>query len=133
MEGPIQIKRLHEQEDISDDDIQELGLQPSVADVADVDTQLPAEGDSTADPNDVMVLTLGDFLEKCREVDPLVCMGITSFIEKNQEVFGTEGSEDEEGPSLDGSPADVDDISFSKAISDEKPAPGQLDLSFPKA
>ena len=134
MEGRIQIKRLNEREDISDKDIQELSLQPEIANIADVDTQLPDEGDTSADPNDVSVLTVGDFLEKCREIDPLVCMGITAFIENNQEAFGESNANHDEEPRLDGAPSDAD-ISFSKSIESDNghSASGQLDLNFPKA
>jgi len=134
MEGRIRIKRLTEQEDISDEDIQELGLQPSVADLGDIDTQLPAEGDSSADQGDVMVLTVADFLEKCRAIDPLVCMGITAFIENNADEFGnSEGSEEEEEEDhMDGAPSYAN-IDFRTAISDEEGGgkPG-INLDFPK-
>lgn len=67
------------------------------------DMQLPAPDQSTiaADP---MVMTVRDFLQKCREVDPLVCMGIESFIQKNTGAFGADQAQSEP------------DITFSNAI-----------------
>jgi hypothetical protein len=49
---------------------------------------LPAEGQSSASP-DPMTMTVGDFIARCKELDPLVCMGIESFIQKNIGSFGT--------------------------------------------
>ena len=36
---------------------------------------------------EVSQMTIGDFLQKCKDVDALVCMGIEAFIEKNKDVF----------------------------------------------
>jgi hypothetical protein len=39
---------------------------------------------------DPMVMTVGDFINKIKQFDPLVSMGLESFIEKNKELFKEE-------------------------------------------
>jgi len=69
---------------------------------------LPAEGESHV-PVDPMVMTVKDFLEKCKEIDPLVCMGIETFIQRNEGSFG-----------IDQIHGDTD-ITFSNAIGHSQP------------
>ena len=70
---------------------------------------MPAQG--------AMSMTVADFIAKCKEIDPLVCMGIESFIEKNQAAFGATA------PAQAATP----DITFSNAIAQQMtpPAPAQ--------
>ena len=90
------LRRIYEDDmqAISQADVQELGMQPEMAhnqempempiDYPAQQLALPAEGQTSAAP-DPMTMTVGDFLGKCKEVDPLVCMGIQSFIDKNMQ------------------------------------------------
>jgi hypothetical protein len=38
-------------------------------------------------PSEISQMTVGDFLQKCKNVDALICIGIESFLEKNKEAF----------------------------------------------
>lgn len=38
-------------------------------------------------PVEISQMTVGDFLQKCKNVDALVCMGIEAFLEKNKEAL----------------------------------------------
>jgi len=86
------IKRLFEEEAISQADVAEFGLQPEMDQESEFNLALPAEGESTVEV-DPMTMTVRDLLAKCKEIDPLVCMGIESFIEKNRAAFAGETSE----------------------------------------
>lgn len=74
----------------------------------------PAQSTVAVDP---MTMTVRDFLAKCKEVDPLVCMGIESFIEKNTGAFGADHAQSEP------------DLTFSTAIQPaaEPQAPAQVE------
>jgi len=48
---------------------------------------LPAAGELSTQV-DPMSMTVRDFIEKCKSVDPLVCMGIETFISQNGAKFG---------------------------------------------
>lgn len=77
---------------------------------------LPAPGETSA-PMDPMTMTVGDFISKCREIDPLVCMGLESFIEKNQHSFATPA------PAMQyPAPAMDQDVKFSNVIDTQAPA-----------
>jgi hypothetical protein len=121
MKNYINIKRLFEQEAVSAADFEELGMQPEAPEMPETPEMeapapaLPAEGESSA-ANDPMTMTVRDFIAKCKEVDPLVCMGIESFIEKNQGAFGAPAM-----PQME----PTQDLNFSNAV-----APQQDELSF---
>lgn len=129
------LKRIVEMEDVTEDDLEEVGLQPEVPNSEDIDQELPAEGETSADQYDVMTLTLADFCDKVKEIDPLVHMGLMSFIEKNAEAFG--GSS-QEGPGEEGQegPVEVpdgDDFQFTKTIKlDKLNDEGQDEFKFSK-
>jgi hypothetical protein len=112
------IKRLYEQEAIQPEDVAELGMQPE----APMEPAQPAEPTQPemeeplalpAPTPDVMSMTVADFIAKCKEVDPLVCMGLESFIEKNSDAFGG---------SMEAPAAPAQDITFSNAIANPMPA-----------
>lgn len=112
------IKRIFEQDAaITSADTAELeaGMQPEMdmSFPAEPAPALPAPGQTSA-PADPMTMTVGDFINKCKEIDPLVCMGLESFIEKNRSAFG--------GEQMPMPPADQD-ITFSTAVT---PAPTQM-------
>lgn len=131
------IKRIFEQAPaaISTSDTAELeaGLQPEFPQSTEPHAALPAPGQTHAQ-NDPMTMTVGDFVSKCKEIDPLVCMGIESFIEKNRAAFG---GEQMTLPSAD------QDLTFSTAVTPAQtqiapPAPAQsfsldqpTELNFP--
>ena len=82
---------------------------------ADLPAQLPTPAQSTV-PVDPMTMTVRDFLDKCKSLDPLVCMGIESFIEKNTEAFGADQAQSEP------------DLTFSNAVQPAAPqAPAQVE------
>ena len=66
--------------------------------------------------NDAMAMTVRDFVAKCKEIDPLVCMGIESFIEKNKTSLEAQPM----APQM--SMAPPEDITFSNAIAQPAPA-----------
>ena len=118
MKNYMNIKRLFEQEAVSAADFDELGMQPEMPETPEMEAPapvLPAEGESSA-ANDPMTMTVRDFIAKCKEVDPLVCMGIESFIAKNQGAFGAPAM-----PQME----PTQDLNFSNAV-----APQQDELSF---
>ena len=82
---------------------------------------LPPAGASSAAP-DPMTMTVNDFLNKVRTLDPLVAMGIESYIEKNMGSF-TEPQMTPTAPM-----AQEPDLSFSSQV----PAP-EPTLDFPVA
>jgi len=93
----------------------ELGLQPAAPETPempiDYPTQqlaLPAEGHASA-PVDPMTMTVGDFINKCKENDPLVAMGLELYIEKNQSMFGDHAMSNMNRP-------DDHDLTFSAAV-----------------
>ena len=69
---------------------------------------LPGEGESTVD-HDTMSMTVRDFVQKCKEVDPLICLGIEAFIENNKEAFGEPVQTDVE---IEGDDSDLSAIDF---------------------
>jgi hypothetical protein len=48
--------------------------------------ELPT-ADQSVSGIDVMSMTVRDFISKCKEVDPLVCMGLETFLENNKDRF----------------------------------------------
>jgi hypothetical protein len=83
------IRRLFEQNAaVTPEETADLGMQPEAPMMpAQPQPMLPAE-DETSAQADPMTMTVRDFIAKCKEVDPLICMGIESFINKNQMAFG---------------------------------------------
>jgi hypothetical protein len=122
MKSYTKLNRLFEDEEIvSQEDLSELDDQATgEIDSEDDQRALPAEGESSADDNP-MTLTVADFLERCRSIDPLVCMGIEKFIQDkmmtgldNDSVPYTNDTDDEE------------DLSFSAQVE-----PSRDELDFP--
>ena len=129
MKNYKKIRRIFEQEAIAPDATAELGMNPQMP--APMDSEmppmshdemnmpqdaLPAPGE-TSTPIDPMSMTVRDFVNKCKEIDPLVCMGIESFIAKNQQSFME--------PSAQSEPTS-DDMSFSNVVdAPAAPAPAQ--------
>lgn len=123
------LRRIYEDDmqAIAQADVQELGMQPEMApdqempiDYPAQQLALPAEGQTSAAP-DPMTMTVGDFLGKCKEVDPLVCMGIQSFIDKNMHAFSAP-AQPAAMPGMEAEP----DLTFSNAVAPEghmTPAP----------
>ena len=90
----------------------EMPMSPQM-DLAPQDA-LPAPDEMTSAP-DPMSMTVRDFITKCKSINPLICMGIESFIEKNRmELSSVEATE----------PATIgqDELTFSKAIEPQAPA-----------
>lgn len=82
---------------------------------AEQPAQLPTPAQSTV-PVDPMTMTVKDFLDKCKTLDPLVCMGIESFIQKNTGAFGADQAQSEP------------DLTFSNAVQPAAPqAPAQVE------
>ena len=113
------IKRLFEQEAVSSADVAEFGLQPEMEFPVQEqpELELPAEGESTVSI-DPLTMTVKDFLDKCKSIEPLVCMGIESFIEKNREAI-TGGSEEMTTPDQD--------LTFSNVIEPTEEMPAQAE------
>lgn len=115
------LRRIYEDDmqAIAPADVQELGMQPEMMPGEEMphgeQLALPAEGQTSAAP-DPMTMTVGDFLGKCKEVDPLVCMGIQSFIDKNMHAFGAPA---QPAPM----PAAEPDLTFSNAVAPEGQVP----------
>lgn len=74
---------------------------------------LPAPGEAHS-ANDAFSMTVRDFVTKCKEIDPLVCMGIESFIEKNKASLETQPAPAAPVPAQD-------DVTFSNVV--DQPAP----------
>ena len=96
----------------------ELGLQPAAPETPETPEMpidypaqqlaLPAEGQASA-PVDPMTMTVGDFINKCKENDPLVAMGLELYIEKNHSMFGDHAMPNMNHP-------DDHDLTFSAAV-----------------
>jgi hypothetical protein len=69
-------------------------------------------------------MTVSDFLQKCKEVDPLICMGIEAFIEKHKEMLG--GGMEQGGDELKdlefGAPAEGDELKSIEFPTEENPS-----------
>jgi hypothetical protein len=52
-----------------------------------MDMEEPSGMPEMGSQSEVSQMTVGDFLQKCKALDPLVCMGIEAFIEKNKDMF----------------------------------------------
>lgn len=114
------IKRLYEQEAIQLEDVTELGMQPEApmepvqqAEPTQPEAEEPLTLPAPAPAPDVMSMTVAGFIEKCKELDPLVCMGLETFIERNRDSFGGAMT-----PTVE--PAQ--DITFTNAIAAPAPA-----------
>lgn len=112
------IKRLYEQEAIQPEDVAELGMQPEapMEPAQNAEPTQPEVEEPLALPapaQDVMSMTVADFIAKCKELDPLVCMGLETFIERNRDSFGGTMT-----PTVE--PAQ--DITFTNAIAAPAPA-----------
>lgn len=91
MKNYKRIHRLFEDEMIANPD------QTAVAPMTPVATAAPVSPEPLPEPSiqpelpaatGPMDMKVSDFIAKCKEIDPLVCMGIESFIEKNSTAFG---------------------------------------------
>lgn len=101
----ILIKRLNEQDEIvSNSDVEEFGINPQSVELPvfnqEQSLELPQEGQSSADNTNMLILTLGDFIEKCKQINPLVSMGILSFIEANKDAFNGQTNQTEQPDDL---------------------------------
>lgn len=119
-----------EMEAISPDAAAEASANPENPDAAPMDpatfsqaTEMPAEPHmeipapgELQSANDAMAMTVRDFVAKCKEIDPLVCMGIESFIEKNKTSLEAQPM----APQMPMAPPE--DITFSNAIAQPTPA-----------
>jgi hypothetical protein len=81
---------------------------------------LPAPGE-TQSANDAFSMTVRDFVTKCKEIDPLVCMGIESFIEKNKASLETQPAVMPQVPAQD-------NMTFSNVV--DQPAPAEPVQNF---
>jgi hypothetical protein len=84
---------------------------------------------------DVLNLTVGELLDRCNKINPLICMGLHQFIDTNREqiLSMTTG----EAPSDDINFDEEPDLDFSKTV-EPQPADFSLDqpdtdLQFPQA
>jgi hypothetical protein len=103
------------------------------------ETQEPVEpmyqSQQKALPNfDPMNLTVAQFIERCDKINPLVCMGLTSFIESNSEALANEVNGGEEfdldkEANLDFPPAEGQSDEQQPDFSLDQPA---SDLNFPQ-
>lgn len=128
MKNYKKIRRIFEQEAIAPDATAELsaGMNPTMQPQMDAEMPqmdmphqeaLPSPGE-TSTPIDPMSMTVRDFVAKCKEIDPLVCMGIESFITKNQHSFME--------PAVPATPPMDQDMSFSNVVdAPAAPAPAQ--------
>lgn len=73
---------------------------------------LPTQDQSTSEI-DVMSMTVRDLISKCKQIDPLVCMGIETFLENNKDKFKEETSNE---------PTGDENLKFSSIVSQEAPA-----------
>lgn len=124
MKRYTKLNRLFEGEEVvSQEDLSELGDQESgEVNLDDEQLSLPAEGESSAKDNP-MILTVADFLERCRAIDPLVCMGIEKFIEDKMMT-----DLDTDSPPYTNDMEDEDDLSFSAQV---EPSKDKDELDFP--
>ena len=79
---------------------------------------------------DVMNLTVRELIERCNKINPLICMGLTQFIElNNEQILATpNGTEmNQESPEETQFTGD-EDINFSKQM---EPAAPQFSLDEP--
>lgn len=115
------IKRLYEQE-TTPADFTEVNVPSKMPETPAVSPapEAPVAPLALPEPStDVMTMSVSDFITKCKSIDPLVCMGIESFIEKNRESLGG-------GMTPNQMEMPAQDITFSNAISGQAaPAPAQ--------
>lgn len=121
MKRYTKLNRLFEDEEVvSQEDLSELGDQePGEINLDDEQLSLPAEGESSAGDNP-MTLTVADFLERCRAIDPLICMGIEKFIEDKMMT-----NLDKDSTPYTNDMEDEADLSFSAQV---EPAKDELDF-----
>lgn len=79
---------------------------------------LPSPGEMTS-ASDPMSMTVRDFINKCKSIDPLICMGIESFIEKNRMNLS---SVEQMEPAA---PMGQEELTFSKAVEPQAAEPAQ--------
>lgn len=102
MKNHKKIRRIFEQ------DIAPMtGTTPMITD----QPSLPAPGETVADP---MTMTVQDFLAKCKSIDPLVCMGIETFIQKNSAALGQTAMPT--APAMTATEEPAQDLAFSTQV-----------------
>lgn len=128
MKNHKKIRRIFEQE--------MTGVEPMAGDaqMTQPEQMLPDAGELST-PVDPMSMTVRDFLAKCKSIDPLVCMGIETFISQNGAQFGQDVTPAmppqhepmHAEPAMPAEPATQDDadLSFSANVepSMDQPAP----------
>lgn len=129
-QAPAQVKSMDQmmaQEPIQPEEEIEAGAQEEPM-------AMPAAEEPKALPDfDPMNLTVAQFMERCDKINPLVCMGLKSFIEENGEALAAEVN--------GGESFDLDkeaNLDFPPAGGAEQPADFSLDqpasdLNFPQA
>lgn len=97
----------------------------------------PAQDQNLLPAADVMTLTVQELIERCQQINPLICMGLQQFIDSNKDQLlsipsGAAQSNEPEITAL----YDEDDINFSKQMEPKAPEfsldqPAE-DLQFPQ-
>jgi hypothetical protein len=140
------IKRLYEADDIQQAAPIEMPqapqpmapLQPIAQSIEEVPTFDQSQEEPAQLPQaDVMNLTVRELIERCNKINPLICMGLTQFIELNNEQLlatpngGEMNQENPEGSEFTGD----EDINFSKQMEPVAPEfslDNQTNLDFPQ-
>ena len=97
---------------------------PTFNDFKEEPSALPKEAEAHQ-PVDPQTMTVRDFIAKVQSINPLVAMGLTDFIDKNQAAFGNDIAQE---------PAAQDDLQFSSQVPPAEGAPQEpveADLDFP--
>lgn len=125
MKNYKRIRRIFENTEISTDQPmsttapQPAPPAPSVPAMPTIDTEPTLALPPAAASVDPMTMTVRDFLEKVKSIEPLVAMGIEAFVEKNMGSF-TE-------PMASAAPTQEPDLSFSSQVPE---VPAENDLTF---
>jgi hypothetical protein len=123
------IKRLYEQDLMPSGDIQMMPqptapLAPAQAVQPEPTAQIEMPQVSTEISNvDPLNMQVSEFIAKCKEIDPLICLGIETFIEKNKEAFNTVQMPSQDEP--------IDNINFSNTVANVPANSQEATLDFP--
>ncbi len=150
------IKRLYEADDIQQpapiQQAPEIQLPPAPAqmpaDIAEIPSfdqvqaqsqahEQPAQDQNLLPAADVMTLTVQELIERCQQINPLVCMGLQQFIDSNKDqILSIPSGVDHMNTQDDAPMGDEEDINFSKQMEPKAPEfsldqPAD-DLQFPQ-